>query len=309
MEKINFSQTLETWRSIMRYEGAVYRPPSEANSLIIQLTIGCARNTCTFCYMYKDKSFRIRNLDKVIEDLYLAKQYYASYGANFIRRIFLADGDALIVKTEDLLFILQKIHELFPSIERITAYGAPKDILGKSSEELLLLQKAGLQMIYMGVESGDDAILSHTKKGVSASEMIEAGLKLKRAGLMSSVTLINGLGGTERLKENAVESAKVISAIKPDYLGLLTLTLEPNTPLYEEWQKGLFQPLNKEQIVEEMLLFLQEVDSDGTIFRANHASNYISLAGELNQDKNKLIEKLKLASERKQYKPEYYRGF
>ncbi|WP_418417614.1 radical SAM protein, partial [Anaerotignum lactatifermentans] len=153
----------------MRYEGTVYRPPSEAGSLIIQLTIGCARNTCTFCNMYKDKKFRIRPLEEVAEDLEMARKYYSHIK---VRRIFLADGDALIVKTKDLLYILDKCHEYFPEVERISVYGAPKDILGKTPEELKQLKDTGLDMVYMGLESGDDDVLKEVKKGVTSEEMI-----------------------------------------------------------------------------------------------------------------------------------------
>ena len=176
----------------MRYEGTVYRPPSEVGSLIIQLTIGGARNTCTFCNMYKDKKFRIRPLEEVAEDLEMARKYYSHIK---VRRIFLADGDALIVKTKDLLYILDKCHEYFPEVERISVYGAPKDILGKTPEELKQLKDAGLDMVYMGLESGDDDVLKEVKKGVTSEEMIAAGIKVREAGMILSMTIISGLGG------------------------------------------------------------------------------------------------------------------
>ncbi len=291
----------------MRYEGAVYRPPSEARSLIIQLTIGCARNTCTFCYMYKDKSFRVRPLEEVVEDLEMAKEHYAQYAPYAIRRVFLADGDALIVKTKDLLYILDKVREYFPSVERITSYGAPKDILSKSVEELTALREAGLTMVYMGIESGDDVILQDVKKGVTSEEMIAAGQRLKAAGIKSSMMLITGLGGPERTRENAIESARVVSAIKPDYVSLLRLTMEPGTPLYEDHKNGKFHLLTKEQVVDEMKLFLENVDSEGTVFRANHASNRIALAGTLNKDNARMIRELEFASDHNMFRPDYHR--
>ena len=158
----------------MRYEGDVYRPPSEARSLILQLTIGCARNECTFCKMYKNKNFRIRHLDEVVEDMYMAKKYYMFD----IDRVFLADGDALIVKTNDLIYIMDKIHEILPTVERITAYGAPRDVLLKTPEELKALHDAGLDMVYMGAESGSDKVLEAVKKNATQAEIIEAGLIL-----------------------------------------------------------------------------------------------------------------------------------
>ncbi len=289
----------------MRYEGAVYRPPSEAGSLIIQLTIGCARNKCTFCAMFKDKRFRVRKLDEVVADLVDARQYYRDYK---VRRIFLADGDALIVKTDDLLYILNKIHELYPECERISAYGAPADVNMKTDEELAKLKAAGLDMIYMGAESGDDIVLRDVKKGVTSEEIASAGLKLKKAGMIVSITLISGLGGKERLKEHAVNSAKLISVIKPEYVGFLTLMVEPGTELYNDYQAGKFQLLGPVEVMEELKIFIENVDSEGTIFRANHASNYVPLKGTFNKDNKKMLEEIEKAEKAGVFRPEIYRG-
>lgn len=288
----------------MRYEGMVYRPPSEARSLILQLTIGCARNECTFCSMYKDKKFRIRNLEEVVEDIKMAQKHYIPG----IERVFLADGDALIVKTKDLLYIIDKIHEILPTVNRITVYGAPKDVLVKKPEELTLLREAGLDMVYMGAESGSDKVLKDVRKNATQAEIIEAGQKLKSAGLKSSITLISGLGGVEDLEEHAVESGKVISAIKPEYASLLTLLMEPGTPLYHQWKAGEFQPLEgPEAVFEEMRLFLQNIDSEGTVFRANHASNYLPLAGTFNRDIPALLAQIEHAIQNHLFRPEAFR--
>ncbi len=288
----------------MRYEGMVYRPPSEARSLILQLTIGCARNSCTFCNMYKAKQFRVRDLEEVVADLRWAKDNYR-YS---IDRVFLADGDALIVKTADLLYILGKIHEILPSVTRITAYGAPGDVLGKSPKELNQLREAGLEMIYMGAESGSDRVLAAVKKQATHAQIVEAGQKLKAAGLRSSITLISGLGGTPHLEEHAIESAKLISAIKPDFASLLTLMLEPGTPLYDDWRAGRFQPLTgPDAIFREMTLFLEHIDSEGTVFRANHASNYVPLAGTFNRDIPQLLEQIDRAVARRAFRPDTWR--
>ena len=289
----------------MRYEGAVYRPPSEAGSLIIQLTIGCARNKCTFCAMFKDKQFRVRKLDEVVADLIDARQYYRDYK---VRRIFLADGDALIVKTEDLLYILDKIHELYPECERISAYGAPADVNMKTDEELAKLKAAGLDMIYMGAESGDDIVLRDVKKGVTSEEIATAGLKLKKAGMIVSITLISGLGGKERLKEHAINSAKLISIIKPEYVGFLTLMVEPGTELYNDYQAGKFQLLGPVEVMQEVKIFIENVDSEGTVFRANHASNYVPLKGTFNKDNKKMLEQIEKAEKAGVFRPEIYRG-
>lgn len=289
----------------MRYEGTVYRPPSEAGSLIIQLTIGCARNTCTFCAMYKDKNFRIRPLEEVVEDLQMAREYYSRIK---VKRVFLADGDALIVKTKDLLYILEKVKEIFPECERISMYGAPKDILGKTPEELKTLKEAGLDMIYMGIESGDDEVLTFVKKGATQAEMIEAGKKIKDAGMILSVTLISGLGGRRFLKEHAINSAKVISAIKPEYVGFLTLLVEEGTPMYDQLKNGEIELLKPQEVLEEMKLFISNVDSEGTVFRANHASNYIPLGGTFNRDKEALLAQIAEAEKRNMFKSDYFRA-
>lgn len=289
----------------MRYEGTVYRPPSEAGSLIIQLTIGCARNTCTFCAMYKDKNFRIRPLEDVVEDLQMARDYYSRIK---VKRVFLADGDALIVKTADLLYILGKVKELFPECERISMYGAPKDILGKTPEELKTLKEAGLDMIYMGIESGDDEVLKFVKKGATQAEMIEAGKKIKDAGMILSVTLISGLGGRKYLKEHAINSAKVITEIKPEYVGFLTLLVEEGTPMYDQLKNGEIELLKPQEVLEEMKLFVSNVDSEGTVFRANHASNYIPLGGTFNRDKESLLAQIEEAEKRNTFKSDYFRA-
>lgn len=289
----------------MRYEGTVYRPPSEAGSLIIQLTIGCARNTCTFCNMYKDKSFRIRPLEEVVEDLDMARQYYSHIA---VRRIFLADGDALIVKTKDLLYILEKCHAYFPEVERISVYGAPKDILQKTPEELRQLKAAGLDMVYMGLESGDNAVLQDVKKGVTAEEMIEAGQKVRAAGMTLSMTVISGLGGKKRWQSHAKESARVISAIKPEYVGFLTLMIESGTELYDQHNRGEFELLDPQEVLDETELFIREVDAEGTMFRANHASNYIALGGTLNGERDKILAQIEQSRKRSKFRPDIFRG-
>ena len=177
----------------MQYEGDVYRPPSEARSLIIQVTIGCSHNKCTFCHMYTDKQFRVRKREEILADLDECRDTYGPY----VQRVFFADGDALVVKTELLLELLHYVKKNFPYAERITSYGTAKDVLRKSEEELVALRKAGLAMIYLGAESGDDEVLVHIQKGETAAEIIAAGQKLKRCGIQTSVTLISGLGGSK----------------------------------------------------------------------------------------------------------------
>lgn len=275
----------------MRYEGDVYRPPSEAESLIIQLTIGCARNTCRFCTMYKSKQFRIRPLAEVFEDLRWVKErsYYR------FDRVFLADGDALIVKTPDLITLLDEIYRLFPHVRRVTTYGAAQDVLQKSPEELLQLRSHGLEMVYIGAESGSDKVLADVDKRVTAAETVEACLKLKEAGIKVSMTLITGLGGRRDTREHAIESAKLVTATKPEYLGLLTLEMGSRTPLAADLRSGKFQQLTPMEGFGEQKLFLENVDSEGTVLRSNHASNYMALAGTLNRDRERMLSQLERA--------------
>lgn len=288
----------------MHYEEPLYRPPSEARSLIFQVTIGCARSTCTFCSMYKDKRFRIRPMDEIERDIWEAA---ARYG-NQVRRIFLADGDALILPTDQLLRILDVLQNAFPAAERVTAYGAPADVLGKSDLALTALREAGLSMIYMGMESGSDEVLRRVHKGVSAEEIAASGKRLKAAGMALSLTMIAGLGGKALWREHAVASARVVSKIRPDYLGALTLMLEPGAPLLKDVQSGVFAMLSPEEDLEEMALFLQNVTSPGTVFRGNHASNYLNLRGTLDADIPKMLDAIQTVQNNQNFKPEWLRG-
>lgn len=287
----------------MNYDGMIYRPPSEAYSLILQVTVGCAHNSCTFCTMYKEKSFHVKPLREVEEDLKEARSYYG----NRSLRIFLADGDALVLSQEKLCTILRLCRQYFPKTERITSYGTAQDILRKSKEELQELHELGLDMIYLGAESGSPEILEHIHKGVTVEEYVRAAERLRGTGIRLSVTLISGLGGQKMLEEHAVASAKLITAMKPDYLGFLTLLLEPGAPMLQEVKAGMMQLLTPAQVLEEMELFLIHVDSEGTVFRSNHASNYISLAGNLNRDIPAMLEKIQKSRERDAFKNESMR--
>jgi len=253
--------------------------------------------------MYKDKKFRIKDMREVKEDLLEASKRYKD-----VRRIFLADGNALAMKTVDLKEILLYIKELFPACERVGIYSAPKDILRKSDDELALLKGAGLGIAYLGVESGSDIILNNINKGVTAAEMIEAGKKMMRSGIKLSTTLISGLGGKLLWKEHAVASAKVISAINPDYLGLLTLLLESGTEMYQQVEKGEIELLTPKEIMMETYEFLNNVNVKNCIFRSNHASNYVALEGNLPGDKHKLLQQLESIVEKDfDYKGEFFR--
>lgn len=288
----------------MIYEGDVYRPPSEAKSLIIQLTIGCARNSCTFCSLYRGKKFRVRELSEVIEDLYWVKAHYPYH----FDRVFLADGDALIVKTPDIVTVLEKIYELFPHVRRVSTYGTAGDVLLKSHEELCLLREKGLEMVYMGAESGSDKVLADVNKKLSAAEIVEACRKLKAAGIKNSMTLITGLGGRADSREHAIESGKLVTATKPEYLGLLTLNLAPDAPLTRDCLSGKFEALSPLEDLEEQKLFLEHTDSEGTLLRSNHVSNYFTLSGTLNRDRERMIMQLEEAISAGRLHIRRYRG-
>lgn len=287
----------------MRYEGRVFRPPSEAYSLIVQVTVGCSHNKCTFCDMYKEKRFHLRKLEDVLEDFNIARRQY-----RYIERVFLADGDALIRKTEDLAVILKHIRKIIPECRRVTSYGSPKSILTKSPEDLALLHSLGLEMIYLGLESGNEQVLKHINKGVTVEDIVRAGQMVKDAGMKLSVTAISGLGGTEVWKEHAIDTAKAFSRMKPDYIGLLTLMFEGDVPLRRECEEGKFHLLTAPQVAKETLLMLEHIDSEGSVFRSNHASNYLTLKGTLNRDREAMCEQIRTALERGGYKKEYFRA-
>ncbi|WP_066501769.1 radical SAM protein [Abyssisolibacter fermentans] len=287
----------------MKYEGIVYRPPSEAYSLIIQVTIGCSHNKCTFCNMYKSKKFRVRKIDDVIKDLIEARRNYKC-----VKRIFLADGDALILKNEELKKILVKIQELFPECERIGIYGSPKNILRKTVEELRELKQLGLGIIYLGIESGSDEILKCVNKGVSSSEIVKAGKKVVSSGIKLSVMIISGLGGKEKWKEHAEESARVLNEIDPDYFALLTLLIHPETQIYEDIKAGKVELLNPNEIMIETKHLIKNLKLTNCVFRSNHASNYVALGGVFPKDKEIILKELEKAiNEKYDYKDEHYR--
>ena len=266
-------------------EGMVFRPPSEANSLILRVTIGCAHNRCTFCSMYRDVQFRARPQEEVFALIEQAALYYPE-----TRRVFLADGDALVLSSDRLLAILEKLKRSFPKLSRVTCYGGPKDICRKTPGELKALHNAGLAIIYLGIESGDDQILANIDKGATAEEMITAGRRVIDSGIKLSAMLILGLGGKTLTHQHAVNSAKVISAVNPTMLSCLTLMLHSGTPLRAAADRGEFLPLNPYEIMLELEEFLEQTELTAPcIFRSNHASNLLPLAGTLPKDKSALL--------------------
>ncbi|MEG1480869.1 radical SAM protein [Clostridium sp.] len=267
------------------YDMPLYRPPSEGNSLIIQVTLGCAHNKCTFCSMYKSKKFKIKPLEVIKREI---DEFRNEYGS--VDRIFLADGDALIIKMDTLREIMIYINEVFKECERITMYASPKSIIEKTEEELKELKSLKLKMVYMGLESGSAEILEDINKGATRDEIIKASKKIRASGILLSATVIAGVGGKKKSYIHAVETGKAISDISPDYASVLSLMIEPGTEMYNNIKSGKFETLNGIEILEEIKLMIQNIETTSKIiFRSNHASNYVSLKGELMEDRDRLI--------------------
>ncbi len=277
----------------MRYEGDIYRPPSEAYSLLLQVTVGCTHNKCTFCSMYKDKKFHLRNMEEVLEDLEDARKSY-----RHVERIFLCDGDALCLSNEKLMVVLNKISELFPECKRVNVYGRAADVLRKSPGELRQLYENGVRMIYIGAESGSDRILKKIQKGETAAQLIEAVHMIEESGIRASVTFISGIAGKEGWREHAVETGKMISEMNASYVALLTLMLDPRASIVKEIESGELELLSPEEIMAETYLMMEHMNpTKPVVFRSNHASNYLSLKGTLPDDKEKMMSMLKRAME------------
>lgn len=275
----------------MRYEGDIYRPPSEAYSLLVQVTIGCTHNKCTFCKMFKNKKFRVRALEEVLEDLAWARQRYRR-----VERMFLCDGDALALSNRRLMPILEYIKEKFPECERVTIYGRANDVNKKTEEEMKELFDAGITMVYIGAESGSDKVLKDVNKGVTRQELIDAVRKIEDCGMEASVTFISGLAGKDGWEDHAIQTGTMITEMNPSYVGLLTLIVEPNVPMFDDIQSGKLRLLSPEEVMQETLLMLEHTNVDKKcVFRSNHASNYVSLRGDLPQDKEKMMDMLKKA--------------
>lgn len=284
------------------YDGAIWRPPSEARSLILQATIGCSNNSCTFCGSYKEKKFRIKSLEEIKADVDFIGDHY-----RLTERIFLADGDALVIKTSQLLDTLDFLHEKFPRLNRVGVYASPQNLLLKSLHELEQLHDHGLGIIYLGVETGSDLLLERVKKGVTRDQMIEAGSKAVRSGIPLSVTIIIGLGGLELSHHHATATASILNLIIPDYVGALTLMLVKGTELFRSHKEGTFRLLSPGETLQELYWFIESMECT-TIFRSNHASNYLPLGGNLPEEKDQLLATIQHAMKRGSYKSEYLRG-
>ncbi|MGZ6290649.1 MAG: B12-binding domain-containing radical SAM protein [Syntrophales bacterium] len=290
----------------MKYEGDIIRPPSEANSLLLQVTVGCSHNKCNFCPAYKKKKFRIKSYDEILEDILEASHWRS------IDKVFLCDGDALIIPQERLVEILGLIRAHVKGVKRVGTYGNAKSILRKTVEELVELRELGLGIVYLGIETGNDELLKGIRKGVTAAQMLEAGRRIKAAAIPLSVTIILGLGGTDHSAEHATDTARILTDMDPEYASALTLMLMPGTPLYAEYESGKFALPDKFDLLRELASIIEQSDFSCCFFTSNHASNYLPIRARLPSEKGKTITTIYNTiegSDLKVLRPEYMRGF
>ncbi|MEJ5187499.1 MAG: radical SAM protein [Candidatus Geothermincolales bacterium] len=274
---------------VLDYEEPLYRPPCEAGSLIVQVTLGCPHNQCLFCGMYKMKKYRARDVEEVKADLRKARLAY-----RHVESIFLADGNTVAMNSRKLEEIIRYARRLFPEARRISSYGGARFLKGKPVESLKKLREAGLDVIYLGLESGDDEILRRMRKGVDSSGMIEAARRVREAGITLSVYVLLGLGGEERWREHAENTARVLNLMEPHYVRPRTLYLMPGIPLHEEARKGLFREASGETVMRELQVLLRDLEVD-TWFLCDHVSNYLPLYGKLPEDREKMLEMVEFA--------------
>lgn len=302
----------------------IIRPPSEWRSYFLPLTSGCSNNTCTFCGYYGSK-LQVRDVDDIKSEidalaLFMRRSIRIPNVSNIVyavaqgwdgKRIFLQDGDALAYPFPELKEVLQHLNEKLPAIERIGTYATPQDILRRSMDDLRELRRLKIGIFYTGLETGDDELLRNIGKGVNSNQVIEAGKRVKEAGITFSVTAILGLGGLERSEKHALETARVLTKIDPDYVGALTLTLVPGTPLYEQWERHEFHPISPFQSLDELRLIIENADFTNCFFSSMHASNYLSVRGNLPQDKDRMLrdlEKVIAVADPSLLRPELLRG-
>ena len=269
----------------MRYEGQIYRPPSEADAYILQATIGCSWNHCTYCDLYREKSFRVRALDETLQDVRSAGEAFGER----VRKVFVADGDALVLDLEHWETILNAIRAAFPQVKRVSAYATAMNVNEKSPEDLRRLRELGLSLLYMGPETGDDVTFKRIAKGSNFDEHVEAARRAHDAGMKVSAIFLLGAGGTERTHEHAEASAKLITAMDPEFVSALTLTVIPGTPIAKLQASGRFTLPSVPRMLEELRTIVNEAAPTGAVFRTNHASNYLPLAGRLPADRNRIV--------------------
>ncbi len=288
----------------MHYEGMMIRPPSEANSILLQVTLGCSHNKCTFCGTFREKRFNIKKDDIIFQDIEFAKTHCKRQD-----RLFICDGDALIVPQKRLVNILKRIKQRLPWVKRVGLYANTKGIAMKTDEQLMELHNLGVKIAYMGLESGDDQILREIKKGADSAKMIKMGKRVRQAGIQLSITVLNGLGGRKNSKSHARETGRVLSAIDPEFVGALSLMLVPGTELFEQHEKGDFELINPEEVLEELRLMIASTHLSNGLFHANHASNYLPIRAKLPEEKEKTLELISQALKGNMaLKPEHMRA-
>jgi radical SAM superfamily enzyme YgiQ (UPF0313 family) len=288
----------------MHYEGNIIRPPSEANSILLQVTVGCSRNRCTFCGSYRGERFRIKPEEIVREDIAFAASHCRRQ-----RRLFLCDGDALVIPQPRLIAILREVRAQLPWVTRVGSYANARSIGLKSDGELRELRELGLGILYMGLESGDDETLKAIRKGADAATQTAMGRKAIAAGMKLSVTVILGIAGRSRSAVHARETAAVLSAIDPDYVGALSLMLIPGTPLYEDWRAGTFELPEPDEMLAELRTLVAETRLSQGLFHANHASNYLPIKARLPKDRDAVVALIDRAlAGGVMLKPEFMRG-
>ncbi|MFX1484959.1 MAG: radical SAM protein [Promethearchaeota archaeon] len=292
---------------MLQYEGSIWRPPSEARSLILQATVGCSHNACIFCISYKQKKYRVRGADGVRSDLEsLPLDYKQS-----VRRVFLADGNALAMSTEELVETLNVLKSELPSLDRVGVYGYAKDVRDKTVDDLRSIKDTGLGIVYLGLETGEDDLLRWSRKGVDSVENIAACKKIREAEIPLSLTIILGLGGLENSERHAQATAKVLNEIDPEYVGALTLMTPPGTQISEMIQNREFEPMDPWDILIELKVLISGLELSNCVFRTNHASNYLPIRGTLNADKDAILKVLNdtIGSEdASRLRPGYLRG-
>ncbi len=272
---------------MFQYNEPVFRPPAEAGAAIIQATYGCSWNKCAFCEMYQSKKFTTREAEELKQEIELLSRYYAG-----VKKVFLADGNAMVLSTSKLIGILSEINTQFGKLQRISSYAMPRDILSKSLDELKELRSSGLKLLYIGIESGDDELLKILNKGECYRSTKEGILKAHEAGIDTSVMIINGLGGKKYSEQHMVNSASLINEIKPKFLSMLNLSFPYGIEHFKTRFYDEFIPLTTVEILEEMKMFISKLNLKGTIFRSDHVSNQIILKGILSRDKETLIDQI-----------------
>ena len=271
----------------MHYEGNCIRPPSEAFSILLQVTVGCSHNKCTFCGTYKDKRFRIKDDSMILGDILFASKHMKRQD-----RVFLMDGDALIIPQKRLMWILDRIKEHLPWVRRVGAYANAKSIKMKTSEQLKDLKKNGLGILYLGVETGDEELLKKIRKGSSPQHLINMGRKVREAGIKLSVTVLLGIAGRERSLEHAKATGKLLSGMDPNYVGALTVMLLPGTPLHEEFQNGTFEVPTEKELLLELREMIAYTNLSRGLFFSNHASNYLPIKARLPKGKQVALDQI-----------------